>query len=413
MPDAEHTDVDVIPKDWLPYTIGDLVELEGGSQPDKSEFRATWKPNYVRLIQIRDYKTDKYETFVPVHLARRFCNEQDIMIGRYGPPVFQILRGIKGAYNVALIKATPKRDVNVSFAYYFLKQESLFDFIEKLSQRSSGQTGVDLQELKRYPFPLPPHFEQEAIAEALTDVDALIESLEQLIVKKRCIKQGTMQELLTGKKRLPEFNGNWNTMTFGEIFDYHSTATNSRSDLSESGDTFYIHYGDIHTKFHNHLDFSHERPPLIDRRLCKNATSLKNGDWVLADASEDLSGVGKSVEILGLDTGITAVAGLHTLLLRERVATFAPGFKGHLGNLRSLHNEFLRVTTGMKVFGVSKTALKDLRLPVPTQAEQAAIASILSDMDAEIAALEAKLDKARQLKQGMMHELLTGRIRLV
>jgi type I restriction enzyme S subunit len=133
----------------------------------------------------------------------------------------------------------------------------------------------------------------------------------------------------------------------------------------------------------------------------------------MADASEDLDGVGKSIEILGLDVGTAAVAGLHTFLLRERVPTFAPGFKGHLGNLKSLHDQFLRVATGMKVFGVSKAALGDLFLPVPPPVEQTEIAAILSDMDAEITALETKLGKARRIRQGMMQNLLTGRIRLV
>ncbi|MDD5321812.1 MAG: restriction endonuclease subunit S, partial [Methylococcales bacterium] len=255
--------------------------------------------------------------------------------------------------------------------------------------------------------------EQEAIAEALSNADALIESLEQLIAKKRHIKQGAMQELLTGKKRLAEFSGDWEVKTFGEVFDYHSTATNSRNDLTEDGDSYYIHYGDIHTRFHNHLDFKIDQPPRIKRSKCRNATLVKNRDWVMADASEDFDGVGKSIEIIGLEEGTAAVAGLHTFLLREKTLTFAPGFKGHLGNLKSLHDQFLRVATGMKVFGVSKTALRDLLLPIPPPPEQTAIAIILSDMDAEIAALETRLAKTRALKQGMMHNLLTGRIRLI
>ena len=133
----------------------------------------------------------------------------------------------------------------------------------------------------------------------------------------------------------------------------------------------------------------------------------------MADASEDFDGVGKSIEVCGLEEGVAAVAGLHTFLLREKKPTFAPGFKGHLGNLKSLHNQFLRVVTGMKVYGVSKTALRDLLLSVPPLPEQTAIATILSAMDAEIAALETKLAKTRQLKQGMMYNLLTVRIRLL
>ena len=87
--------------------------------------------------------------------------------------------------------------------------------------------------------PLPPtHVEQEAIAGALSDADALIESLEQLLTKKRQIKQGAMQDLLTGKKRLPGFSGKWKVETFGETFQYYATATNSRSDLLPAGNTY-------------------------------------------------------------------------------------------------------------------------------------------------------------------------------
>jgi type I restriction enzyme S subunit len=195
-PGYKQTNAGVVPVDWLDQTVGALIEFEGGSQPDKSKFTASWKPGYIRLIQIRDYKTDRFETYVPTHLARRFCTENDIMIGRYGPPIFQILRGLSGAYNVALIKATPRPRINPSYAYYFLKQDKLFAFIENLSQRSSGQTGIDLKELRSFPLPLPPtKVEQETIAEALSDADVLIESLEQLITKKRYLKQGAMQEL--------------------------------------------------------------------------------------------------------------------------------------------------------------------------------------------------------------------------
>ena len=92
------------------------------------------------------------------------------MIGRYGPPIFQILRGIKGAYNVALIKAIPKEKIEKEYLYYFLKSEKLFELMDMLSQRSSGQTGIELPALKAYPIPLPPKKEQTAIANALSDV---------------------------------------------------------------------------------------------------------------------------------------------------------------------------------------------------------------------------------------------------
>ena len=219
------------------------------------------------------------------------------------------------------------------------------------------------------------------------------------------------------EKNVPEirfegFSGEWNVKTFEEIFDFLSTATNARSDLSESGDTYYLHYGDIHTRFHSHLDLGFDQPPKVERAMCQSAAYIRNGDWVMADASEDFAGVGKTIEVSGLTDDARMVAGLHTFLLREKTPTFAAGFKGHLGNLDSLRQQYLRVATGMKVYGVSKNALKNLVLPVPKLEEQTAIATILSDMDGELATIKARCDKARQIKLGMMQELLTGRIRL-
>ena len=90
-------------------TVDDVIEFQGGSQPDKKYFEYEQTETNIRLIQIRDYKTDEYITYIPKSMAKRFCSADDIMIGRYGPPIFQILKGIEGAYNVALMKEKPKK----------------------------------------------------------------------------------------------------------------------------------------------------------------------------------------------------------------------------------------------------------------------------------------------------------------
>lgn len=92
----------MVRKGWKQVTLGDIALFQGGSQPPLSVFSSQKKAGYIRLVQIRDYKTDKYATYIPEKLAKRFCKQDDIMIGRYGPPIFQILRGIEGAYNVAV-----------------------------------------------------------------------------------------------------------------------------------------------------------------------------------------------------------------------------------------------------------------------------------------------------------------------
>ncbi|HBO29364.1 MAG TPA: hypothetical protein DD462_06185 [Leeuwenhoekiella sp.] len=155
--------------------VGEVCRFVGGSQPPKSIFSSEMKDGYVRLIQIRDYKTDNFKTYIPKETTKKFCTKDDILIGRYGPPIFQILRGIEGAYNVALMKAIPKKDITNDYLYYFLTQKSLFEYINALSPRTGGQTGVDVPMLNEYPILLPEKSNQKQIAKVLSDLDAKIE----------------------------------------------------------------------------------------------------------------------------------------------------------------------------------------------------------------------------------------------
>ena len=156
-------------------TIEDVCKFVGGSQPPKSQFISQSREGYVRLIQIRDYKSDVFATYIPENSTNKFCDERDIMIGRYGPPIFQICRGIKGAYNVALLKAVPRENIDSNYLYYFLKQDSILRYVEGLSLRTGGQTGVDLVCLKEYPIALPKKTEQQKIVAVLSSLDAKIE----------------------------------------------------------------------------------------------------------------------------------------------------------------------------------------------------------------------------------------------
>lgn len=153
-------------------TVHDVIEFTGGSQPDKKYFEYEQTTDNIRLIQIRDYKTDNYITYIPKSMAKRFCEADDIMIGRYGPPIFQILKGIEGSYNVALMKATPKMG-NKEFIRYFLKQDCLFNYLDGLSQRTAGQSGIEMPALKAYPFPYPPIELQEEFEQFVQKVTKL------------------------------------------------------------------------------------------------------------------------------------------------------------------------------------------------------------------------------------------------
>ncbi|MDF5720232.1 MAG: restriction endonuclease subunit S [Rhizonema sp. PD37] len=154
----------VAPQSWTKALFSDVCKIVGGSQPPKEYFVNQPQDGCIRLIQIRDYKTDKFATYIPIELAKRFCNKDDIMIGRYGPPIFQILRGLDGAYNVALMKAIPNAQlVDQEFLYYFLQTPNLFNYVAAASLRTAGQDGVKKEHLDNYPLFIPPLNEQRRI----------------------------------------------------------------------------------------------------------------------------------------------------------------------------------------------------------------------------------------------------------
>lgn len=155
------------------------VGFVGGSQPPKSSFSYEKKEGYVRLIQIRDYKSDKHLVYIKEDSTKKFCEEDDVMIGRYGPPVFQILRGIKGAYNVALMKAIPDEEVILKdYLYYFLMNGKIQNYIISISQRSAGQ--VNKKALEAYEIAIPPLEEQKKIVNTIKTAIPKINQTQKL-----------------------------------------------------------------------------------------------------------------------------------------------------------------------------------------------------------------------------------------
>jgi type I restriction enzyme S subunit len=161
--------------------LGDFCTFSGGSQPAKFQFAYEPRYDYVRLIQIRDYKSDDHLTYVPRDSVRKFCSNDDVMIGRYGPPIFQILRGLEGAYNVALIKASPNTQrLSKEFLFYLLKEPRLFQKVDEDSQRTSGQTGVRKELLEEHVAFVPSLDEQRAIVKTLDNLTKTEEALKSL-----------------------------------------------------------------------------------------------------------------------------------------------------------------------------------------------------------------------------------------
>lgn len=167
--------------DWKKVRLGEVCEYSGGTQPPKATFVTTPREGYIRLLQIRDYKSDKNAVYIPISERHKTCSAQDIMIGRYGPPVFQILRGKAGAYNVALIKCLPDNTrITNDWLYYFLLSEPVQTKIISLSERVR-QSGVRPDDLDELEVPLPPLEVQKEVVAHIEAERVLVESSRRLV----------------------------------------------------------------------------------------------------------------------------------------------------------------------------------------------------------------------------------------
>jgi type I restriction enzyme S subunit len=335
----------------------------------------------------------------------------DLLTARTGYPGTTSIVPSKyeGAQTFTTLITRPRRDALDSvYLCCFINSEAGQRYFDQ-NQIGGGQKNVNAGSLKNLLVPIPPtKAEQEAIAEALSDADALIESLEQLLAKKRQIKQGTMQELLTGQKRLPGFAGEWETKRLGDIatlkarIGWQGLTT---AEYRETGD-FYLVTG---TEFNNgYIDWNncfyveelrYRQDRYIQLRL-HDVLVTKDGT------------IGKVALIDRLPLQATLNSGV--FVIRPIDDAFHPEFFYYLLCSEQFTGFLAQLSAGSTINHLYQKDFVGFIFKMPASIEeQTAIATALSDMDAGLAALEAKLAKARNLKQGMMQELLTGRIRLV
>lgn len=250
---------------------------------------------------------------------------------------------------------------------------------------------------------VPPLPEQRRIAAALGDMDKLIDNLSKRIEKKKAIKQGAMQELLTGKKRLPGFEGEWEKVELVEIGQVLKGRGISRAE-SKTGEIPAIRYGEIYT---HHNDYVKTYVSHVSEAVAAKALRLKRGDVVFAGSGETVEEIGKSVSVV--DDGVCA--GGDTIVFSPWEET-DPLFWGFLLNIPYVQRQKSLSGHGATIIHIRPSAIKKIQVEIPDVAEQRAIAKVLGDMDEEIAKLEAKREKLIGIKKGMMSDLLTGKVRL-
>lgn len=414
------TEVGVIPDDWEVLPLGALISsLEAGVSVNSVDSEKDVYAHEESVLKTScviggRFLPEENKKILPrdIHRAKANPRQDSILISRMNTPALvgesgYVARDYPNLFLPDRLWMT-RHNVQKSPCVRWLAYVLAFELFNRVIKESATGTSGSMKNISKgallgVQIPLPTKAEQEAIAEVLSDADALIESLEQLLAKKRHLKQGAMQQLLTGKKRLPGFSGEWEVKRLGELADIRSggTPTTTQSQLWD-GDILWCTPTDI--------------------------TAL-NGYKYLSDTSRKITQLGlknSSAEMIPVGSIVmTSRATIGECAINKVPVSTNQGFKNFVP-FESVDVEFLyyllltqkqgfiTLCGGSTFLEIGKTqlAIYEVKLPV-MKTEQTAIATILSDMDAELAALEAKLAKARNLKQGMMQELLTGRIRLV
>ena len=276
-----------------------------------------------------------------------------------------------------------------------------------MAEKTQGTSikGVTVESIAQMEIELPSQEEQTAIAEVLSDVDNLISSLQQLIEKKKAIKQGAMQELLTGKKRLPGFDEEWRTYKLGELGSFDKGCGISRAE-SNTGNFPAVRYGELYTK---HTDYVKQYYSCISGDVAQTAKRVTFGDILFAASGETKEEIGVCAAIV--DRRDIFAGG--DIVVFTPTTEINPIFFGTLLNMPFVQKQKSERGQGDAVVHIHADSLSEIIISMPEKNEQEAIATVIKDFNDEIEQLERKLAKYQQIKQGMMQELLTGRIRLV
>lgn len=416
-PGYKETEIGILPEEWEVVSLEELGSWKGGATPSMSN-PSYWLDGTIYWASSSDIKN--------IHITETGNLITDAAVKKSSTTLLQ-----KGAILIVTRSGILKRylpiaknnipvAINQDIKALIPNSRIIADYCLQvllahgpniLSTCMKAGTTVESIEytwLKRYRIPLPPLHEQHAIAAALSDVDALINSLDKLIAKKHDIKQGAMQELLIGKRRLSGLSGEWGTRQLGEIGAiYGGLSGKSGADFG-CGQSQYIPFVNVmNNSIVDVNDFGYVN--VSDREAQNRAIA---GDLFFNASSETPNEVGMCSVLLQDIPKLYLNSFCFGYRFNKNVVAnglyFVYFFRSSYGR------KFLyTLAQGSTRYNLSKGEFLMLQIPFPSIQEQHAIAEAIFDMDAEITALERKRDKTRALKQAMMQELLTGKTRLV
>ena len=393
-----------LPKDWQILPFGDVCEISGGSQPPKSTFIYDTKEGYIRLVQVRDYRTSKFITYIPKERAKKFCSKTDIMIGRYGPPIFGIFRGLEGAYNVALMKAIPNKELlNQEYLYWFLKTDSLVKFVEKSSKRAAGQDGVRKEVLYTYPTPIPPIPQQKSlvstIIKAFTAIDIVKVNAKQNLQNAKELFESYLQNVFENK------GDGWEIEKLGVLGKLTSSKRIYKKEYVSNGVPFY--------RSKEIKELSHNRKLSIELFISEQRyTEIKNKFGIPKEGDLLLTAVGTIGEMYIVKKGdefyfkdgnimwLKDFSNLNSYYLKYALTNFVERLKA--------------LSHGAAYSALTIEKLKEYSIPIPPIDEQKKIVQKLDALSTETKKLEAiytqKIADLDEMKKSVLQKAFSGQL---
>lgn len=402
----------VLPRGWRVTRLTEVARLESGHTPSRR------RPDYwngeVPWVSLND--TDALGMPAIAHTSERITLHGLANSSARLLPAGTVIFSRTATVGKSTILAIPMATTQ-DFANYVCGPELhnrylmyLFRFMRgtwKQLMAGSIHNTVYMPVFKRLQVLLPPLPEQQAIAQALADADALIEALEALVAKKRDINQGAMQELLTGRRRLPGLQGEWHSVSLGAIYDFKNGLNKGKEYFGVG--TPIVNYMDVYGSSALSIADIRGRVTVTPDEI--RAYGALKGDVFFTRTSETQEEIG--VASVMLDDVADCVFSGFLLRARPKGGAITSGFAQYCFKSYIVRQQIIARSSYTTRALTNGRALSMVQIDLPEPPEQRAIAAVLTDMEAEIAALEAKLAKARDVKRGMMHVLLTGEIRLV
>ena len=404
----KQTEIGVIPEDWEVVLLPNALDFISGKAHEQyiQEFGSFTVVNSKFISTngtIAKYST---KNFCPARNGDILMVMSDLPNGKALAKCFIVECDNKYAVNQRVCILRPKKGISQFFSYQLSRNPYFLAFNDGVSQ-THLLNGV----FRACPVIVPPFPEQQAIAEALSDVDQLIASLDQLIEKRRALKTATMQQLLTGKTRLAGFSGEWETKRLEEVGSCHrGVAYKGDTDLAE-----YDTDNTIRLLRSNNVQDAKILPvgvQYVTSTRVNERQILSQNDILICMANGSKALVGKS-GLFNIDNGYAYTFGAFMSCFRTEVNAANEIFVSYLFQSELFRYYVGNLLAGSSINNLTPKSVELMEFMMPSKIEQKAIAEVLSDMDAEITELEQRRDKTQAIKQGMMQELLTGRTRLI